>query len=148
MNWKQIIKKINKEYPKLTPDKLYDFVQKNYGSKSDIKMLKAEWVKIVVKSIKGFKGVPSNVDRKKLSLQKRINYFVNSKNFKFSWQLFHTQYYNDGPAEVTDWNGKPTGEIIKNLQQLGPSNISDKEFRAMDHTRNITRILQRAKFKK
>ena len=46
-------------------------------------MLKAEWVKIVVKSIKGFKGVPSNVDRKKLSLQKRINYFVNSKNFKF-----------------------------------------------------------------
>ena len=77
-----------------------------------------------------------------------INYFVNSKNFKFSWKLFHSQYYNDGPAEVTDWNGKPTGEIIKNLQQLGPSNISDKEFRAMDHTRNITRILQRAKFKK
>ena len=75
MNWKQIVKKINKEYPKLTPDKLYDFVQKTYGSKSDIKMLKAEWVKIVVKSIKGFKGVPSNVDRKKLSLQKRINYF-------------------------------------------------------------------------
>jgi len=95
MNWKQIIKKINKEYPKLTPDKLYDFVEKTYGSKSDIKELKAEWVNIVIKSIKGFKGVPSSVDRKKLSLQKRINYFVNSKNFKFSWQLFHPHYYND-----------------------------------------------------
>jgi|TARA_R100000742_G_C4226500_1_gene49011 hypothetical protein len=148
MNWKQIIKKINKEYPKLTPDKLYDFVEKTYGSKSDIKELKAEWVNIVIKSIKGFKGVPSSVDRKKLSLQKRINYFVNSKNFKFSWQLFHPHYYNDGPYKNIDNKGNPTGEIFEDLWQLGPSNVSDKEFRAMDHTRNITRILQRAKFKK
>ena len=45
-------------------------------------------------------------------------------------------------------NGNPTGEIIENFMALGPKDISDKDFRAIDHTRNIRRILQRANFKK
>ena len=148
MNWKQFIKEIETKYPKLTPDKLYDFVEKFYGTKSDLKTINAYWVTFVVKSIKSYKGVPGSVDRKKLSLQKRINYFVKSKNFQWSWQLYHSKYYNDGDQPVCDEKGNLTGEIIKNLQQIGPSDIDDNTFRKIDHTHNITQILQRSKFKK
>ena len=148
MNWQEVIKKINEEFPQLTPDKLYNYVKKTYGSESDIKDLNKQWTKLVVKSIKNFKGVPDTEDRKKLSLNKRINYFIESPGFKWSWQLFHPQYYNDGPQPVSDMNGNPTGEIIENFMALGPKDISDKDFRAIDHTRNIRRILQRANFKK
>jgi len=148
MNWQDVIKKISEEFPQLTPEKLYGFVKKTYGSESDIKDLNKQWSKLVVKSIKNFKGVPDEEDRKKLSVEKRINYFIQSKGFKWSWQLFHPQYYNDGPQPVSDMNGNPTGEIIENFMALGPKDISDKDFRAIDHTRNIRRILQRANFKK
>jgi hypothetical protein len=82
MNWQDVIKKISEEFPQLTPEKLYDYVKKTYGSDSDIE------------------------------------------------------------------DGNPTGEIIENFMGLGPKDISDKDFRAIDHNRNITRILQRANFKK
>jgi len=148
MNWQDVIKKISEEFPQLTPEKLYDYVKKTYGSESDIKLLEKEWTRLVVRSIKNFKGVPDTEDRKKLSLNKRINYFIESPGFKWSWQLFHSQYYNDGPQPVCDEDGNPTGEIIENFMGLGPKDISDKDFRAIDHNRNITRILQRANFKK
>ena len=111
MNWQEVIKKISEEFPQLTPEKLYDYVKKTYGSDSDIKLLEKEWTRLVVRSIKNFKGVPDTEDRKKLSLNKRINYFIESPGFKWSWQLFHSQYYNDGPQEVCDEDGNPTGEI-------------------------------------
>ena len=79
MNWQEVIKKINEEFPQLTPDKLYNYVKKTYGSESDIKDLNKQWSKLVVKSIKNFKGVPDEEDRKKLSVEKRINYFIQSK---------------------------------------------------------------------
>ena len=151
MNWQDVIKKISEEFPQLTPEKLYGFVKKTYGSESDIKDLEKQWTELVVRSIKNFKGVPEEErteDRKKLSVNKRINYFINTPGFKWSWQLFHPQYYNDGPQEVCDEKGNPTGEIIENFMALGPKEISDKDFRAIDHNRNITRILQRANFNK
>ena len=43
---------------------------------SDFKLLEKEWTRLVVRSIKNFKGVPDTEDRKKLSLNKRINYFI------------------------------------------------------------------------
>ena len=71
------------EYPKLTPDKLYDYINKFQGSKSksDIEEVKAWWTKMVIKWFKDYAGVPKSIDRKKLSVQKRILYITKQKNY-------------------------------------------------------------------
>ena len=46
MNWQEVIKKISEEFPQLTPEKLYDYVKKTYGSESDIKLLEKEWTHV------------------------------------------------------------------------------------------------------
>jgi len=150
MNWKTFIKQIESEHPKLTPKKLYDFISRMYGSRkktklSDKELIKSEWARFVVKSIKNFNNVPRSARNKKLSMEKRINYFIKGKNFRFSWAIFHPQYYND-KVRLADKNGKPTDQFVIE-KTLGPREISDVEFRKINHTNNIRQILKRNKIK-
>ena len=116
MNWKTFISKMKSEYPKLTPDKLYDYINKFQGSKS-------KW-------FKDYAGVPKGIDRKKLSVQKRILYITKQKNYEFSWRIFH-------PSKVVS-------PIDKKLE-YNESTLSKREYKSINHERNITRILQNNK---
>ncbi len=132
MNWKTFISKMKSEYPKLTPDKLYDYINKFQGSKSksDIEEVKAWWTKMVIKWFKDYAGVPKGIDRKKLKVQKRILYITKQKNYEFSWRIFH-------PSKVVS-------PIDKKLE-YNESTLSKREYKSINHERNITRVLQNNK---
>ena len=134
------------DYPGIKPDKLLPLVQRMVGKKkklSDYELISGEWKKWVINNFKKGTGIPKGIKKDKLGTQKRIRYITRGKNFKFSWEIFHPVYYNDR-VRISDGNGKFTGETIT-LKTLGDRKISNRDFNAINHERNITRILQRAK---
>jgi len=146
MDWKKFIKEMEANYPGIKPDKLLPLVERMVGKKrqlSDHEAVSAEWANWVKNNYKKGYGIPKGIKKEKLKTQKRIKYITGSKNYKFNWAIFHPVYYNDR-VEVSDENGNFTGKEIT-LKALGGRKISDKDFRAINHERNITRILQRAK---
>jgi len=146
MNWKKFIKEMETNYPGIKPDKLLPLVDRMVGKKkklSDYEAVSAEWVNWIKENYKKGTGIPKGVNKNKLHTQKRIRYITRSRHYKVSWEMFHPVYYND-EVRVSDWNGKFTGEVIT-LKALGGRKISDRDFGAINHEQNITRILQRAK---
>ena len=134
------------DYPGIKPDKLLPLVQRMVGKKkklSDYELISGEWKKWVINNFKKGTGIPKGIKKDKLKTQKRIKYITSSKNYKFSWGIFHPVYYNDR-VRTSDGNGKFTGETIT-LKTLGNRKISNRDFNAINHEQNITRILQRAK---
>tara|TARA_R110000764_G_scaffold197895_1_gene283137 strand:- start:545 stop:994 length:450 start_codon:yes stop_codon:yes gene_type:complete len=146
MNWKKFIKVMETNYPGIKPDKLLPLVERMVGKKNkltDYEIISREWKTWIIKSYKRGLGIPKGIKKDNLSTQKRIKYITRGKNYKFSWELFHPVYYND-KVRTSDSNGKFTGETIM-LKNLGNRKISDRDFGAINHERNITRLLQRAK---
>ena len=134
------------DYPGIKPDKLLPLVQRMVGKKkklSDLEIISGEWKNWVINNYKKGTGIPKGIKKDKLAAQKRIKYITQQKNYKFSWGIFHPVYYNDR-VRTSDGNGKFTGETIT-LKTLGDRKISNRDFNAINHERNITRILQRAK---
>jgi hypothetical protein len=110
---------------------------------SDYEIISGEWKKWVINNFKKGTGIPKGINKDKLKTQKRIKYMTSSKNYRFSWEIFHPVYYNDR-VRTSDGNGKFTGETIT-LKTLGGRKISNRDFNSIKHEQNITRILQRAK---
>ena len=134
------------DYPGIKPDKLLPLVQRMVGKKkklSDYEIISGEWKKWVINNFKKGTGITKGIKKDKLKTQKRIKYMTSSKNYRFSWEIFHPVYYNDR-VRTSDGNGKFTGETIT-LKTLGGRKISDRDFNSIKHEQNITRILQRAK---
>ena len=134
------------DYPGIKPDKLLPLVQRMVGKKnklSDYEIISGEWKKWVINNFKKGTGIPKGIKKDKLKTQKRIKYMTSSKNYRFSWEIFHPVYYNDR-VRTSDGNGKFTGETIT-LKTLGGRKISNRDFNSIKHEQNITRILQRAK---
>lgn len=134
------------DYPGIKPDKLLPLVQRMVGKKnklSDYEIISGEWKKWVINNFKKGTGIPKGINKDKLKTQKRIKYMTSSKNYRFSWEIFHPVYYNDR-VRTSDGNGKFTGETIT-LKTLGGRKISNRDFNSIKHEQNITRILQRAK---
>jgi len=146
MNWKKFIKVMETNYPGIKPDKLLPLVERMVGKKNkltDYEIISREWKVWIIKSYKKGLGIPKGIKKDNLSTQKRIKYITSSKNYRFSWEIFHPQYYND-KVNVSDSKGKLTGEIIT-LKTLGNRKISNRDFNALRHEHNITALLQRAK---
>jgi hypothetical protein len=146
MNWKKFITVMENDYPGIKPDKLLPLVQRMVGKKnklSDYEIISGEWKKWVINNFKKGTGIPKGIKKDKLKTQKRIKYMTSSKNYRFSWEIFHPVYYNDR-VRTSDGNGKFTGETIT-LKTLGGRKISNRDFNSIKHEQNITRILQRAK---
>ena len=134
------------DYPGIKPYKLLPLVQRMVGKKkklSDYEIISGEWKKWVINNFKKGTGIPKGIKKDKLKTQKRIRYMTSSKNYRFSWEIFHPVYYNDR-VRTSDGNGKFTGETIT-LKTLGGRKISNRDFNSIKHEQNITRILQRAK---
>jgi len=87
------------EEHKIDPEKLLPFAQRMKGKAlSDFEMLKREWPEFVKRSIESNTGIKADYlehKKNKISLAKRIKFFVEDENYRWSWCIFHPQVFKD-----------------------------------------------------